>query len=643
MLLLIFSDSQIAAQNYTYFLYLQNFPQIFILNNIEIVSLLSSTNHYKPIKMKSEIINRIASLRNFMRKHKLSAFIIPSTDPHSGEYIPKHWEARKWISGFTGSAGTVVVTLDKAGLWTDSRYFLQAAEQLENTGITLFKERLPETPSIVEWLGCVLNAEDNVGIDGWVNSYQETSNLQKELEKKQIHLTLAPDPFNELWTDRPALPDNKVFIHELKYAGLSYKDKITQIREAIRRNSCTGILISALDEVAWTLNLRGSDVHCNPVFVSYLLITEYSSTLYIIENKLSDEVKDYLTENEIKVRPYSTIEKDLKDFTGKLLLSANINAAVHAAACAHSLIEIAPSPVLFLKAIKNETEIEGFHRAMKRDGVAMVKFLRWLKAAVSTGNETEISIDKKLYEFRAGQPHFNGISFDTIAGYKAHGAIVHYEATPETDIPLKPEGMLLLDSGAQYLDGTTDITRTIVLGALTKEEKTDYTLVLKGFIQLSMAQFPHGTCGTQLDALARLPMWKAGINYLHGTGHGVGCFLNVHEGPHQFRMNHMPALLVPGMTVTNEPGIYKTGRHGVRTENTMLIVPSQETEFGTYYKFEPLTLCPIDKEAILTDMLSDEEITWFNQYHEKVYNCLNPELNNEEREWLKEVTSPLKR
>ena len=270
--------------------------------------------------MKSEIINRIVSLRNFMRKHKLSAFIIPSTDPHSGEYIPKHWEARKWISGFTGSAGTVVVTLDKAGLWTDSRYFLQAAEQLENTGITLFKERLPETPSIVEWLGCVLNAEDNVGIDGWVNSYQETSNLQKELEKKQIHLTLAPDPFNELWTDRPALPDNKVFIHELKYAGLSYKDKITQIREAIRRNSCTGILISALDEVAWTLNLRGSDVHCNPVFVSYLLITEYSSTLYIIENKLSDEVKDYLTENEIKVRPYSTIEKDLKDFTGKMVL-----------------------------------------------------------------------------------------------------------------------------------------------------------------------------------------------------------------------------------------------------------------------------------------------------------------------------------
>ena len=593
--------------------------------------------------MKSEITNRIAGLRHFMRKHQLSAFIIPSTDPHMGEYVPAHWEARKWISGFTGSAGTVVVTPDKAGLWTDSRYFIQAAEQLEGTGITLFKDRLPETPSIIEWLSCVLNAEDNVGIDGWVNSYQEAGDLQRELEKKQIHLILTPDPFCELWADRPALPDSKVFIHELKYAGLSCKDKITQIQEAARRNGCTGILISALDEVAWALNLRGSDIHCNPVFVSYLLITEHNSTLYIIEDKLSDEVKSHLTENGVTVRPYSTIEEDLKAFTGKLQLPANINAAIYAAAHTHSLIEIAPSPVLLLKAIKNKTEIEGFHHAMKRDGVAMVKFLRWLKAAVPAGNETEVSIDKKLYEFRAGQAHFKGISFDTIAGYKAHGAIVHYEATPETDIPLKPEGMLLLDSGAQYLDGTTDITRTLVLGTLTEEEKTDYTLVLKGFIQLSMAQFPHGTCGTQLDALARLPMWKAGINYLHGTGHGVGCFLNVHEGPHQFRMNHMPALLVPGMTVTNEPGIYKAGRHGIRTENTMLIVPAQETEFGTYYKFEPLTLCPIDKEAILTDMLSDEEITWFNQYHEKVYTRLSPELNNEEREWLKEVTSPLKR
>lgn len=593
--------------------------------------------------MKSEIKNRINALRQFMRQQRLSAFIIPSTDPHSGEYVPQHWEARKWISGFTGSAGTAVVTLEQAGVWTDSRYFLQAAEQLADTGITLFKDKLPETPSIVEWLGSVLHEGEHVGIDGWVNSYQEANGLQKELERKQLHLVLAPDPFKELWTDRPALPTNEVFIHELKYAGLSCKDKIARIQEKAHQNGCTGILISALDEVAWTLNLRGSDVHCNPVFVSYLLITDQGYTLYIIEEKLSDSVKSYLAENGISVKPYEQIEEDLKACKGKMQLSTHINAAIHAAAGKNASVEVLPSPVLFLKAIKNSTEIEGFHHAMERDGVAMVKFLRWLKAAVPTGNETEISIDRKLYEFRAAQEDFKGISFDTIAGYKAHGAIVHYEASPETDIPLKAEGLLLLDSGAQYLDGTTDITRTIVLGALTEEEKTDYTLVLKGFIQLSMARFPHGTCGTQLDVLARLPMWKAGINYLHGTGHGVGCFLNVHEGPHQFRMNHMPALLLPGMTVTNEPGIYKPGRHGIRTENTMLIVPTQETEFGAYYQFEPLTLCPIDKEAIRTDMLSDEEIEWFNQYHEMVYNRLSPMLNQEECEWLKEVTSPLKR
>jgi Xaa-Pro aminopeptidase len=593
--------------------------------------------------MKSEIINRIAALRNFMRKHGLSAFIIPSTDPHSGEYVPQHWETRKWISGFTGSAGTAVVTLHEAGLWTDSRYFLQAAEQLEDTGIALFKDRLPETPSIVDWLGTVLHEDENVGIDGWVNSFQEADELQKNLEKKHLHLVLAPDPFKELWTDRPALPRDEVFIHEQQYAGLGCKNKIAQIQEATTGNGCTGILISALDEVAWTLNLRGSDVHCNPVFVSYLLITNEGSTLFIIEDKLSAEAKNYLIENGITIKPYQQIEEDLRAYNGKLRLSPNVNAAIYAAAQGNAKVEILPSPVLLLKAVKNKTEIEGFHHAMERDGVAMVKFLRWLKAAVPAGNETEISVDEKLYELRAEQEHFKGISFDTIAGYKAHGAIVHYEASPETDIPLKPEGLLLLDSGAQYLDGTTDITRTIVLGALTEEEKTDYTLVLKGFIQLSMAQFPHGTCGTQLDVLARLPMWKAGINYLHGTGHGVGCFLNVHEGPHQFRMNHMPAVLVPGMTVTNEPGIYKAGRHGIRTENTMLIVPAQETEFGTYYKFEPLTLCPIDKEAIRTEMLSDEEINWFNEYHEMVYKRLSPRLNKEECDWLKEATSPLKR
>lgn len=595
--------------------------------------------------MKSEIKKRIAALRDFMRRHQLAAFIIPSTDPHSGEYVPEHWEARKWISGFTGSAGTAVVTLNDAGVWTDSRYFLQAEEQLADTGITLFKDRLPETPSIVEWLGSILQKGDKVGIDGWVNSHTEAEELRNALGNQQLTLTVTPDPFDQLWNDRPAIPDTKVFIHELKYAGVSCTEKLLQIKEAIHSNGCTGILLSALDEIAWTLNLRGNDVHCNPVFVSYLLVTDESTTLYIIEEKLPDEVKHYLAENEITVKPYLQITEDLKCFTGKLQLPGNINESIHAAASAAegAVVKTLPSPVLFLKAIKNNTEIEGFRHAMERDGVAMVRFLRWLKASVGTGKETEISADRKLYELRAQQEDFKGISFDTIAGYKEHGAIVHYEASPETDIPLKPEGMLLLDSGAQYSDGTTDITRTIVLGPLTEEEKTDYTLVLKGHLQLQNAVFPHGTCGTQLDVLARMAMWKAGINYLHGTGHGVGCFLNVHEGPHQIRMNHIPAPLLAGMTVTDEPGIYKAGRHGIRTENTLLVVPAQETEFGTFYKFEPLTLCPIDKEAILVEMLTDEEIDWLNRYHEMVFNRLHDKLNKEESEWLKEVTSPLTR
>ena len=590
------------------------------------------------------ITNRIEALRSYMRQKGIAAFITPSTDPHSGEYVPAHWESRKWISGFTGSAGTVVITAGQGGLWTDSRYFLQAAEQLQGSGLTLFKDRLPETPNIPEWLGQVLNAGDKVGIDGWVTTAAEALELKTALAKNNLELITVEDPYETLWQDRPTIPMEKPFILPLSYCGIDSISKIEEIRRQIHENQADGILISALDEIAWTLNMRGNDVHCNPVFVSYLLITKERAVLYLLPEKLTPEIQEYLNKQQIEIQDYRNVEKELRKYSGKTIqLPATTNYALYQAAASATTVITAPSPVLYLKAIKNETEIAGFHAAMQRDGVAMVRFLKWLKESVKYQPVTEVTLDETLYRFRAEQAHFKGISFDTIAGYKAHGAIVHYEATPETDIPLKPEGMLLLDSGAQYLDGTTDITRTIVLGALTKEEKTDYTLVLKGFIQLSMAQFPHGTCGTQLDALARLPMWKAGINYLHGTGHGVGCFLNVHEGPHQFRMNHMPALLVPGMTVTNEPGIYKTGRHGVRTENTMLIVPSQETEFGTYYKFEPLTLCPIDKEAILTDMLSDEEITWFNQYHEKVYNCLNPELNNEEREWLKEVTSPLKR
>lgn len=591
--------------------------------------------------MKHKIRERVALLRTFMQEKEIRAFIVPSTDPHSGEYVPEFWESRKWISGFTGSAGTAVITDETGGLWTDSRYFLQAASQLEDTGIMLFKDRLPETPSIAEWLGSVLSPGDKVGIDGWVNTTAEAENLQKQLQAYGLQLVSTEDPFQRIWKDRPSLPLNPPFILPLSYAGKNCTEKIAEIREQILLNHADAILLSALDEIAWTLNLRGSDVHCNPVFVSYLFITDTTTTLYILPEKITPEIKQYLNDNQIEVKPYQAIEADLHHYTGKgIQLTPGTNYALYQAA-SHNQIIRHESPVLYMKAIKNETEIQGFHHAMIKDGIAMVKFLFWLKNTVKNSQEAELCIDRKLYNLRAEQKDFKGISFDTIAGYQAHGAIVHYEATEETNATLHPEGLLLLDSGAQYLDGTTDITRTIVLGPVTKEQKTDFTLVLKGFIELSMAEFPHGTCGTQLDVLARQFMWKFGINYGHGTGHGVGHFLNVHEGPHQFRMNHMPALLLPGMTVTNEPGIYKAGKHGVRTENTMLIVKSKETEFGAFYKFEPLTLCPIDKEAILPEMLSYEEKQWLNNYHSLVYDRLNASLNTDEQAWLKEATSPI--
>ena len=595
-----------------------------------------------------EIKSRLAALRQEMKTRQLSAFIVPSTDPHSSEYVSEHWETRKWISGFTGSAGTAVITSEDAGLWTDSRYFIQAEEQLEGTGIRLFKDRLPETPSIGEWLGSILKEGNKVGIDGWVNSHQEAFGLNNELKAKGLALeTMTEDIFDTLWENRPRLPQSPIFILDEARTGASCTAKINRIKEAIAKNGISAIILSALDEIAWTLNLRGNDVHCNPVFISYLLISAEGYTLYIMEDKITDDVRAYLKEHQVEIKAYSALAEDLRSFKEKhqgiLQISPLANEALYNLSSQYADTIIAPSPVALMKAVKNEAEQAGFRKAMERDGVAMVKFLRWLEEAVPAGNESEVSIDKKLYEFRAEQADFKGISFDTIAGYKEHAAIVHYEATPETDIPLKPEGLLLLDSGAQYLDGTTDITRTIVLGPLTEEEKTDYTLVLKGHLQLQNAQFPAGTCGTQLDVLARIAMWKSGINYMHGTGHGIGHFLCVHEGPHQIRMNHMPTLLEPGMTVTDEPGIYKAGRHGIRIENTLLIVPGQETEFGKFYQFEPLTLCPIDKEAIVVEMLTDEELKHFNDYHEMVYNRLSAFLNEEEKAWLKEATSPLKR
>ncbi len=645
MLFLNFSSEIGYKITHTFFIY-KTF-HLFLLKMKQKLYLCVSLN---PLIMKTraDIKERISALRRLMEANGLHAFIIPSTDPHSGEYVPEHWESRKWISGFTGSAGTVVITLNDAGLWTDSRYFIQAEEQLAGTGIRLFKDRLPETPSIPQWLGNVLEKGNQVGIDGWVNSHLEAETLRNELKSSGLSLvTMTEDPFDTIWSNRPSLPQSPIFILDEKRTGASCTEKIARIQEAIAKNGASAIILSALDEVAWTLNLRGDDVHCNPVFISYLLISKEDCTLYILEEKINDEVHAYLKANHIHVQSYGTLAEDLRMFKerheGILQISLLANEALANLSSQHADTIFAPSPVALMKAVKNETEQEGFRKAMKRDGVAMVKFLRWLEEAVPAGGETEISVDQKLYAFRAEQADFKGISFDTIAGYKEHAAIVHYEATPETDIPLKAEGMFLLDSGAQYLDGTTDITRTIVLGPLTEEEKTDYTLVLKGHLQLQNAHFPAGTCGTQLDILARHAMWKAGINYLHGTGHGIGHFLCVHEGPHQVRMNHMPTLLEPGMILTDEPGIYKAGRHGIRIENTLLIVPAQETEFGKFYKFEPLTLCPIDKEAIVVSMLTDEELAWLNNYHQMVYDSLCPLLDKDEQNWLKEATTPLKR
>ena len=617
---------------------------LYFLSKMSQKSYLCVSHNTLIMKTRTEIQERISALRQIMKGKGLAAFIVPSTDPHAGEYVPEHWESRKWISGFTGSAGTVVITLNEAGLWTDSRYFIQAEEQLEGTGIQLFKDRLPETPSITEWLGSVLKMDEKVGIDGWVNTHQEAEALRYQLKRYGIELiTLTEDFFDKIWEDRPCLPKSPVFILDEERTGASCSEKISRIRTALDKQHVGGIILSSLDEIAWTLNLRGDDVHCNPVFISYLLITPKDNTLYILEEKITDEVRSYLGKHQVSIKPYTEIAEGIKQCRCLLQIPPLANEALCKLAQESTFSTILPSPVPLMKAVKNETEQAGFRKAMERDGVAMVKFLRWLKEAVPAGNETELSIDKKLYELRSEQADFKGISFDTIAGYKEHAAIVHYEATPETDIPLKPEGLLLLDSGAQYLNGTTDITRTIVLGPLTEEERTDYTLVLKGHLQLQNAHFPAGTCGTQLDVLARIAMWRQGINYLHGTGHGIGHFLCVHEGPHQVRMNHMPTLLEPGMILTDEPGIYKAGRHGIRIENTLLIVPAQETEFGKFYKFEPLTLCPIDKGAIVVDLLTDEELSWFNEYHEFVYNRLCPLLNTDEQAWLKEVTSPLKR
>ena len=597
--------------------------------------------------MNKTITDRLCRLREVMKEEAIDAFIFPSTDPHNGEYVPEHWKGREFVSGFNGSAGTAVVTMDDAALWTDSRYFLAAEEQLEGTGYRLMKLKVEGTPTIAGWLGQKLAAKNGavVGIDGMVNSVDTITGLADELRKQGgITLRTNLDPLKTVWTDRPPVPEDKVEVHPLRFAGETAQSKIARIRQELKKLHAVGMLVSALDDIAWTLNLRGTDVHCNPVVVSYLLIDEDKVTLYVNSEKVDDEVRAYLKETGVNVDEYDRVADGLKAYKG-------YNILMDPAETAYTLYKVygdrpkvmGQSPVPQLKTLKNATEIEGYRSAMLKDGVAMVKFLRWLKPAVEKGGVTEMSADEMLTSLRAQQPLFRDISFDTIAGYGEHGAVVHYEATPETDVELKPEGLLLLDSGAQYLDGTTDITRTIALGPVTEEMRHVYTLVLKGHLDLQMCKFPANASGTQLDMLARQAMWREGMNYLHGTGHGVGSYLNVHEGPHQVRMEWKPAPLRAGMTVTVEPGLYLAGKFGCRTENTVLIRHYMTTEFGEFLEIEPLTLCPIDKAPIDVDMLTDGELDYLNSYHEKVYQELSPCLDEETAEWLREACAPLTR
>lgn len=623
---------------------------------------------------------KVEALRSLMQREGIHAFITPSTDPHAGEYVPERWKSRRWISGFTGSAGTAVVTLDQAALWTDSRYFIQATEQLADTGFMLMKEKIEGTPSITEWLGSVLPQGSVVAVDAWVNTTSEVENLQNELKAYGLTLRTDLDPYAEIWTDRPAIPQSKAIIQGLEFAGESAASKIERIRKTLSpaKNNPKGlpitgemsagqrgfaIVISSLEEVAWTLNLRGNDVAYTPFILGYVLITPTDTLLYICKEKVTPEVVAYLKGEGVSIREYSDIIADLQALDMPVWVQPEkTNYAVYSAIKNPVRKD---SPVEQMLIFKNETEIRCFRNAMEKDGVAMVKWIKWTLENVPKGGQTELSLSRKLEEFRAEQPLFRGISFESIMGYAHHGAIVHYDPTPETDIPVRPEGLLLIDSGGQYLDGTTDITRTIPLGPLTWEMRRDYTLVLKGWIRLGSAVFPKGTCGTQLDAFAREAMWKYGINYLHGTGHGVGQFMSVHEAIdlHQFRMQWRPTPLLPGMTITDEPGIYIEGSHGVRHEDTMLVVnadfsgehgkanmpdgkpydgpEAQGITFGPYYTFEHLTLCPILTSPILVDMLTEEERTWFNSYQQTVYDRLAPRLDEEHKAWLKEATKPI--
>jgi len=589
------------------------------------------------------IINRISLLREAMHKAGVSACIIPGTDPHASEYIAEYWKERVWISGFNGSAGTAVVALDKAGLWTDSRYFLQAADQLAGTGIELMKQGLPETLDIIPWLSAELKVGEKVGVNAQMFSVNGYAAMKADLKMAGIEL-VSINLLAEVWTNRPTLPLQPFFVFDVKYAGKSAAEKLTELRVEMKNARANVFVMTALDDIAWLFNIRGNDVDYNPVTIAYALVEENKATLFIAPEKVTPETKQYLEKEGVSVLGYLEIYKALNDIdTSKAVLidGAKLNQSLYEAIPSGCTVRNCMSPVFKLKSIKNEVEMSGIRRAMAKDGVALTRFFMWLEENVASGQLTEVSIDKKLYEFRSQQENFMGESFGTIAGYGPHGAIVHYSAIEESAATLKPKGIFLLDSGGQYLDGTTDITRTVALGEVIEQQKTDFTLVLKGHIALSMAIFPTGTRGSQLDVLARKAMWSLGLNYGHGTGHGVGHFLNVHEGPQSIRMDENPNVLQAGMFMSNEPGLYRTGEYGIRTENLVHIIPAMQTDFGQFLQFETVTLFPIDRDLIDFLILDNDEIGWIDNYHQKVYDTLSPFLNEHEKAWLESKCSPI--
>ena len=588
--------------------------------------------------------NRIEQLRKLMKEKNIDAYVIPSADSHQSEYPTEHFKSRAWVSGFTGSAGTVAVTMSRAVLFTDGRYFLQAEEQLEGTDVELFKMGESGVPTLEEFLKEQLNEEETLGFDGKLFSNLEVDKIKSALNSKNISLSTEFDLIDELWTDRPELPSGEIFVHNIEFAGKSISEKLELIRTEMDEKGADYYLLSALDAVAWTLNIRGSDIPYNPVVISYAIIGQKDVRIFIDDAKLNDDTTEYLKNNNIEICGYNSIEKALKSI--KIDESIYFDQSKISEWCFNSIPisvkKISGEDIVEnLKAIKNEIEIENFKKSQRRDGVAMVKFLHWLDKNIGTMEITEISASDKLEELRREGDNYVSLSFETISGYKDHAAIVHYSATKDTEYKLENKGMLLLDSGAQYLDGTTDITRTIVLGEITDEEKRDFTLVLKGHIALSKAKFTYGTTGTQLDILARMPLLEDGKNFRHGTGHGIGFLLSVHEGPHRISPVYSKVKLESGMLVTNEPGFYKDGEYGIRTENIMLVREDCENEYGDFMKFETTTLCPIDLRGIEKELLNDGELKWLNDYHSDVYRSLRIHLNKQEQEWLKVQTREL--